>query len=421
MKKIKVEIKRLGAIVNSTIDISPVMLFSGESGVGKSYLAMMCHYFFDVLLSATRINRYVEGKGWNFLQMREKFHNSGLAITISKADFESWLAEDCLTYLRWMLNNDKLKGEIVVHLPESIDERIDVRYEEEVLGLVDNEDYYLKLHMLDLTYRVPDGRIESESPFSFLLRHCLIHHLLGDFKNLREEYVFPPSRGPMLTEEVKPRTGLYEKYRNTIFNIERVSPHPESVSIKLKSLFNSILNGQISRKAGTYMYMTSNEEIPISAAAASVREIAPLSLLVERTDISKIAILFEEPEAHLHPLKQRMMADIIACFINSGAYMQITTHSDYFLRRMNELINLGKLKDKWAGEQERFKILCDSLGVDEELALNFSHMTAYLVENQGDGTSRIIQQNIQDGVPFASFSKAIEESLHNSYQILDNL
>ena len=79
-------------------------------------------------------------------------------------------------------------------------------------------------------------------------------------------------------------------------------------------------------EADKYYYRSNGKDLPISAAASSIREIAPLALLVERYDVSTISILFEEPEAHLHPLKQRMMADIISALNNAGAYMQITTH-----------------------------------------------------------------------------------------------
>lgn len=85
--------------------------------------------------------------------------------------------------------------------------------------------------------------------------------------------------------------------------------------------------------------------MPVSAAAASIREIAPLQILAKKQDVSKCAILVEEPEAHLHPLKQRMMADIIGALSHNGAIMQITTHSDYFLRRLNELIMFAKAKN----------------------------------------------------------------------------
>ncbi len=37
MKAIKIHINRLGIIKDSDITITPMMIFSGESGLGKSY------------------------------------------------------------------------------------------------------------------------------------------------------------------------------------------------------------------------------------------------------------------------------------------------------------------------------------------------------------------------------------------------
>lgn len=412
-----VYIKQLGAIKDSAIEISPVMLFSGESGLGKSYLAMLCHYFFYILQDAKRINRYIESKGWNFSEMRNSFRDTGVAITISKQDFEDWLAADCISYLQWMLNNEGLKGELSIQLPNDIDEDIVVRYEEEILGLVDKEDVYIKLYMLDLTYRIKDGSIESESPFAFLFRHGLIQNILGDFKNLEDTFVFPPSRGPMLTEEIIPKTGLYDRYKKTIHKIGRVNPHPETVSENLRRLLSKILEGKVDTKDGEYLYSTEHGELPISAAAASVREIAPLALLVERTNISKVAMLIEEPEAHLHPIKQRMMADILSCFINAGTYMQITTHSDYFLRRLNELMDLKKLSQRYIENTEKYVDICDKLQINSALSVEYNKISAYLLSRRDDGTTQVTKQDIDKGVPFASFSQAIDDSLCVGFNI----
>ena len=417
MKSIMVYIKQLGAIKDSAIEISPVMLFSGESGLGKSYLAMLCHYFFYILQDAKRINRYIESKGWNFSEMRNSFRDTGVAITISKQDFEDWLAADCISYLQWMLNNEGLKGELSIRLPNDIDEDIVVRYEEEILGLVDKEDVYIKLYMLDLTYRIKDGSIESESPFAFLFRHGLIQNILGDFKNLEDTFVFPPSRGPMLTEEIIPKTGLYDRYKKTIHKIGRVNPHPETVSENLRRLLSKILEGKVDTKDGEYLYSTEHGELPISAAAASVREIAPLALLVERTNISKVAMLIEEPEAHLHPIKQRMMADILSCFINAGTYMQITTHSDYFLRRLNELMDLKKLSQRYIENTEKYVDICNKLQINSALSVEYNKISAYLLSRRNDGTTQVTKQDIDKGVPFASFSQAIDDSLCVGFNI----
>lgn len=92
-------------------------------------------------------------------------------------------------------------------------------------------------------------------------------------------------------------------------------------------------------------------------------------------DLSKTALLIEEPEAHLHPLKQRMMADITSGMLHTGAFMQVTTHSDYYLRRINELILLNRLSNR-----EDFKAIAEKLGVLPELAIDTATVSAYLLE-----------------------------------------
>ena len=49
MKTIKIQINRLGAVCNSVVELKPLMIFSGESGMGKSYVAILVHYFYKVL------------------------------------------------------------------------------------------------------------------------------------------------------------------------------------------------------------------------------------------------------------------------------------------------------------------------------------------------------------------------------------
>ena len=41
MERITITIHRLGAIKDSVIEMKPIMVFSGESGLGKSYVAML--------------------------------------------------------------------------------------------------------------------------------------------------------------------------------------------------------------------------------------------------------------------------------------------------------------------------------------------------------------------------------------------
>lgn len=418
MEKIKIEIEHLGSIRDSEIELSPVMIFSGESGLGKSYLAILCHYFFEVLVNNARINSFIREQGLNFSMMKQSLNGTGEAFSLSKSELENWLSKDVVQYLRYMLNNDTMSVSVRISLPSAIEDSIAIGVEEEIIGIENSEEVYVKLSALGLTYRVTEEALNDESPFAFLLRFGLIRKIFGNFQALNDTYVFPPSRGPVLTEDVLPRTGMYEKFKFGLLKIDRYKAHPETVDASLVELLKKVLDGNVCRKDGKYIYTVSSAELPISAAAASIREIAPIAMLIERTDISKIAMLIEEPEAHLHPLKQRMMADVVSLLCNGGAYMQITTHSDYFLRRFNELIGLRKIRVKFPDDYSQ---ICQELGISPDLDIQYDRVGAYLLKRNDDGTSTIEKQDIEDGVPFASFSEAIDESLKFRYRISEYL
>lgn len=415
MEKIILKINKLGLITNSVVEIKPMMVFSGESGLGKSYLAMLCHYFFDVLLDSLRMNRFFSANpAWSYRENKESYKGRGLTISVNKGELQKWLAEDAIQYLRYMLNDDSFKADIEVVLPETIDDVIQYEFEESINSIEGSNEPTILLSALGLSYRVQEETLFDESPYSVLMRYGLINRLFGSFKNLSKSYVFPPSRGPVLTEEIIPKTGLYDKFKNGLLQINRIPPHSEEVDIQLINLFKTILDGSVAYKDGKYFYDTLGDTIPISSAAASVREIAPIAMLVDRNAVDKSAILIEEPEAHLHPIKQRMMADIVCLLNKYGAYLQITTHSDYFIRRMNELIKLDILYRK---NLDNYKVVCQKLGVSPDLHFDGSNLTAYLLIRRGDGSSEAIKQDSSNSIPFASFTSAIDDSLSNRYII----
>ena len=416
MDTIKVSIKRLGKISDSEIEINRMVLFTGESGLGKSYMAILCHYFFYVLLDYKRMAFFFQEKGIDFNEDRKAFKNTGIAKEILKSELEAWMAKDAIEYMRYMLGYEKLNGEIVVHLPDSVPEKIIINYEEQLVGFTDKEEPYILLHTNNLSYRVLNSDNFGETPYAVILRHELVTLILSKFKAVTDSFVFPPSRGFALSDQFTPVTGLYESYHKTLLKLKKTSQDVDvENSSELVGSIHKLIDGKVEFTDNKFIYHNNGTEMPISAAAASIRELAPFEFLVEKTSISKDVLLIEEPEAHLHPLKQRLVADVISLMFNEGAYMQITTHSDYFLRRLNELILLQRIKDKT--DSEGFNELCKSLAVDPNMALPVDGICAYILLPNEDGTSRIEKQDLCDGVPFTSFVGAIEKSL----SILDEL
>lgn len=411
MKCIKVRIDQLGRIRDSEILVSPLMVFSGESGLGKSYLALLCHYFFELLINTSRLNHFFVDNNIDFNVLSKDFKDVGTALEIKKQDLEAWMAKDAILYLRYMLGYDGISGQIEITLPESVPDTMTFTYKKELTGLVNEEDIYTILSLGNLRFRIQEKTQFDESPFAFLLRFVMIDYIFGNYQMLDSTFVLPPSRGPILTEQIIPTTGMYTEFLNDMAGLNRIKPRPDTASEIVLKLFRTILEGEVNKEETTYIYTTNDASMPVSAAAASIREIAPLQILAKKQDVSRCAILVEEPEAHLHPLKQRMMADIIGALSHNGAIMQITTHSDYFLRRLNELIMFAKAK-KTTDDPDKLRTLSEKVNIVEDMSIDESIIGAYLLRKQADNTSIAVKQDISNGIPFAAFRDAILDNMN---------
>lgn len=400
-----------------TVKLNQLMVFSGESGLGKSYLAILCHYFFDILLDGKRIISFLQEKGLDYNKIRASYQGERLTYSFQKSELERWLAKDAISYLGYMINSDLSDSEVVVSLPDHIEQTISLTYWEDVSEIAGNKEVYMHLKWPAMTIGAKADLFHDDFPLMDSFRLYLIVAIFGNSSALTDSFVFPPSRGPYLTEEVNPVTGMGIKFKDCLHKLKLPLRTQEILNGDTQQLFRAILNGEIQYKDGNYVYAVNGADLPLSASAASVRELAPIEQMVKKVKLASTAILIEEPEAHLHPLKQRMMADITSSLMRAGAYMQITTHSDYYLRRMNELMLLKKLE----GRQD-FEEIAARLGIPPALAIDTTKVTAYLLQRRKeDDSAEIIEQNLDSGIPFASFHDALKESLNTLAQLNQQL
>lgn len=420
MKSIHVNIKKLGLIRNAEIEIKPLMLFSGYSGLGKSYVAILCHYFFHVWLNGNRLDSLFKNIQES---LRFSFSDSNIdreiaSFSLEKSYIEERLANDAVEYLKFMLGYSELKAEIEVKLPIEEDQ-FDFKYDQEIIGVEDNTEIYNKISVLGLTYRFKDSGITDESPYSLVFRFAMIKNLFGDHNNLKYYFVFPPTRGMYMSEfpminNVK--TGLCQSFVYDMLELNKAQEIPDKVDSNLINLVHKVLAGDVKLEGGQYVYITHGIKLPISAAAASVRELGSLQQMIKKCDISKSAILIEEPESHLHPLKQIQMADIIALMARSGANMQITTHSDYFMRRLNDLIRLHILKEK---DEQKYNELRKEFNISN-VTLDPSILSAYYLEQtEVDGDVTLKKQDVSSGIPFDTFDSANDKPLDLSVMLYE--
>ena len=85
---------------------------------------------------------------------------------------------------------------------------------------------------------------------------------------------------------------------------------------------------------------------PLSKTSSMVSELAPIILFLKYLVRPGDLVILEEPESHLHPASQRQMARGIARLVNAGVKVIITTHSDYFVGQLNNLIKVSRASDR---------------------------------------------------------------------------
>lgn len=162
-------------------------------------------------------------------------------------------------------------------------------------------------------------------------------------------------------------------------------------------------------------YKFNGAEIPLHRTSSTVSELAPLFLYLkyylERDNI----LIIEEPEAHLHPQNQLILAKYLVRMIRKGLHIVITTHSDFLLEQINNLILLSRIEGKRRKEKYNY---------DEEDYLDYNEVSAYLFEYDNITKGhKIIRVEItrDEGISEEEFLKVNETLYEESLKIRRDL
>jgi predicted ATPase len=83
--------------------------------------------------------------------------------------------------------------------------------------------------------------------------------------------------------------------------------------------------------------------VELQAASSGVAELAPLYLMVQKTLTTDSLLIFEEPEAHLHPGAQVLLARFIARLARRGVRIVLTTHSTLLPIALVHLVGMSAM------------------------------------------------------------------------------
>ena len=99
-------------------------------------------------------------------------------------------------------------------------------------------------------------------------------------------------------------------------------------------------------------------------ASSMVSELAPVVLYLRYVVQPGDLLIIEEPEAHLHPEMQAAFTRLLASAVQSGIRILITTHSEWILEELANLVRLSELpKERRVGiENADIALSPDQLG-----------------------------------------------------------
>ncbi len=397
---IRIIIDKLGPITDSEIVFKPFMVFTGESGLGKSYTALL---WYNLITSLTpmRLQEFITKKMNG--SVKEE-------LTFKFKDFRMWLNQNTAAFLGYLLGNNNFDCQVnyVFEIDDDMPVELKRLHDEDASGFTRcsiNGD--IDVFPLDLE--------DNILMMSFSLHGYLSELCFG--KNYLRPLILPPARAAFMGANTTSPIGMYRDFLAQLDDLKTPSRIISPDNQFFVNYIAKLADGEIVLENGSvFLQFESGEKIPVSAAASSVKELMPFLLMLQNGKIRQYnSLLFEEPEAHVHPKKQFLVMDMLARCCNKGMLIQMTTHSDYLLGRMNQLLVLGKIREK---SMEAFENFCNEHLFNKNLYLYTEQVGGYYFKRE-KGRVVIEEQDLSLGLPFNSFENTVKSQMELSADIND--
>lgn len=397
---IRVFINKLGPITDSEIELKPFMVFTGESGLGKSYTALLW-YNLVTSLTPMRLQEF----------LTKKLNGSAKEeVDFKFKDFRMWLNQNTAAFLGYLLGNNNFQCQVNYVFEQDDDMNIAIKrlHDEDASG-------FTRFSINDDIDVFPIDIEDNVLMMSFSLHGYLSQLCFG--KRYLRPLMLPPARAAFMGANTTSPIGMYRDFLAQLDELKTPSRIISPDNQFYANYIAKLADGEIVLENGSvFLQFTSGEKIPISAAASSVKELMPFLLMLQNGKNRQYnSLLFEEPEAHVHPKKQFLVMDMLARCCNKGMFIQMTTHSDYLLGRMNQLLLLGKIRQKSVAAFDDF---CNERQYNKNLFLESEQVGAYYFMRQ-DGKVVIEKQNLSAGLPFSSFENTVKSQMELSADITD--
>ena len=201
--------------------------------------------------------------------------------------------------------------------------------------------------------------------------------------------------------------GIITDLVQALLVLERGRAAPGKMKTIVEYLEANVIAGsvKISKQLESSELRYRNEvgEFPLQQVSSTFSEVAPMVLYLKYLVRAGHLFILEEPESHLDPANQRLLARAIAMSVNAGVRVLVTTHSDIFLNQVNNLMQASSLESR-----RRLR-----MGYKAMEVLSPSDVSAYVFEHSADGTQvQRLPLDSEYGISTESFD-AVHRALYD--------
>jgi len=443
----KIHIKELGAIKEGIIDLSNKLnVFCGPNGTGKTYMAFIIYALTqnEIHVGYTDekiINELIEKKKIIIpINFKEIFKYKADLVENIASDFDSIygispeLSETYFKETKIAFDDDEdvIKSSLInssfdlsfkigsIFINFTKEKGLDSLIIEIKDKTISNKDieplrFLLKSKILSFLSNYPIISssifpVERNSIYTFskelsLSRNDAIDHLhaVTNNKNISKFDLFfrRTTRYPMPI-----RDGLI--IAEDLANIKKTK---SEYFLFAEQMEDELLNGKVIITNDGEIQFKSNKapkkQLPIHLTASIVKTLSSLVVYLKHIANKNDLIIIDEPEINLHPDNQIILTRLFARLINNGFRLLISTHSDYIIREINNLIMLSSKNKSVKELSKKFNYKEDEIINHQDLGVYYFNYPSRKTLNKQVEIENLIVTEVGFEIP--SIDKAIEE------------
>jgi predicted ATP-dependent endonuclease of OLD family len=435
----KFNLSKLGYLDNATIELGDLTIICGQNNTGKTYINYALYGFLeswqsniDFKLDEEIETLFQDGVIQINLDLyQEKFWAGIREVADSYSEFLPNIfsvGEDSFKETRFEVRLDTYRPDY----SESMSFKSSTSTNKEILKITkEKESHLLEITLLVTNKSAPPKEIVDKIvnralaeamaggyfPDSFIITSertgvALFYKELDINKNILVEKLQQKKRSFQVTDFLEMFQDSLSRYSRPIQNEidfvrdlddvkkkkgQLLEEHPEILSI-----FEEIVGGeyQLENESIFFAFKTdkATTEIPFHAASSTVKSLLNMNFYIKHLAKAGDILIIDEPELNLHPANQRKLAKLFSRLIKCGIKLLMTTHSDYLIKELNNLILLNN-------DFESKESLMDKYNYTEQDVLDKNRVKVYIAEENTLNPAKITDIGIE--VP--SFDREIIE------------